>query len=173
MSDLVVFDVVLGEDLDAVGVLYRAGKIDLVDPRAGVLRIQALGVQHAVKIQIVGKEPRAVDLLLRVDPLGIFVHVEGRGGLGELTLFAEVIRREQDRVLDLLVAGTAAEIALDGFLDVSACRVEGFIQQRLCRDDHARDAEAALYRARFSKAVLIDAHLPGVDALDGQHLFAL
>ena len=96
-----------------------------------------------------------------------------RGRLGELALFTKIIRREQDRVLDLFVAGTAAEIALDGFLDVLTRRAEVLIQQRFSRDDHAGDAEAALHRTRFGKAVLIHAHLIGVDALDGQHLFAL
>src|SRR6266550_8605302 len=54
------------------------------------------------------------------------------------------LRRRLDRLDDVVVAGTAAEVALEPHADLLLGRVGVALEQLLGRHDHARRAEPAL-----------------------------
>ena len=69
---------------------------------------------------------------------------------------AQACCRQLDRLDDLDIAGAAAVVVLQPVIDgrlVRCCIVQ---QQRLCRHDHARRAEAALHRADIEERALND-----------------
>ena len=173
MADLVAGHIVLGQDLDAVGMLKRLRYIHTVDARARILRENGLRVDHAVKGQIVCVKTAAVDLLGRVDTLRMLVHVQFFLRSGDLSLLAEEIRRQHDGILYFLITGTAAEIALDRRFHVLSGGVKVHVQQALCGNDHAGDTETALNGSRLREAMLVNPHLLRGDTLNGQDLLAL
>lgn len=167
----VVGYILLGQDSHAVRMSLGLADVDLVDPGTRIFGVDPLGVEHPFQLDVVGIDAGAVYLLFGVDASGPLVHVEGLGGSRDGLALPEELRRHEDGVLDLLVAGTAAQVAPDGLFHVRPGGVQVPVQQALGRDDHARDAEAALYRPGLGETVLIDLHLLRVDALHRQHLF--
>ena len=93
--------------------------------------------------------------------------------LGNGEVFSQHPRREQDRLLNLLVAGAAADIPLDALLDLGEGWIGFNIQERLCADDHPGGAEAALHRPRLGEGVGVDRRLAFAQPLDGGHTLAL
>ena len=172
VTDLVDGNISLGQNLHAVGVSFCLGGVNTGDQSTGMLGVDGLCVQHAVDADIVSEDASAVDLLSGVDTLGVLVHVQGLGSSRNLLLLTEELSSHQDGVFDLLVAGAAAEVALDGFLDFLTGGSQIDVQQALGRDDHAGDAEAALNSASLGEAVLVDLHFLSRNALDGEDLLA-
>ena len=172
VTDLVDGNISLGQNLHAVGVRFCLGGVNTGDQSTGVLGVDGLCVQHTVDADIVSEDAGAVDLLSGVDTLGVLIHVQGLGSSRDLLLLTEELSSHQDGVFDLLVAGAAAEVALDGFLDFLTGGSQIDVQQALGRDDHAGDAEAALNSASLGEAVLVDLHFLSRNALDGEDLLA-
>ena len=79
--------------------------------------------------------------------------------------------RQVDRIDNLLIAGTAAEIATERLAQRRRARVRVFLQQVGDGHDETRRAEAALHRARFEEGLLdrMQALARG-QALDGAHV---
>ena len=79
-----------------------------------------------------------------------------------------------DGIHDLLVARAAAQIAGNRLADFDAVRARIGSQQRLARQDHARDAETALHRAVINKRLLQIAGtaVRAAHAFDRDHLAA-
>ena len=71
-----------------------------------------------------------------------------------LRIFLQFLRRELDRIDDLVVTGAAADITRDRFLDFLRCRRLGPIEQRFHRHYESRRAVAALHRARVDERLL-------------------
>ena len=69
---------------------------------------------------------------------------------------AQACCRQLDRLDDLDIAGAAAVVVLQPFIDLPLGRRGIVQQQRLCRHDHARRAEAALHRADIEERALND-----------------
>ena len=92
-------------------------------------------------------------LPLAGDDLGRVVHLHG----GKRHVLAAQTRRGELHALnDLYIARTAAVVVLQPFVYILFRRGRSFKQQRLCRYDHARRAEAALHRARVEERALDD-----------------
>ena len=172
MPDDIAGNVLFEQDSDAVRMRLGPGYVDTVDPRPRVPRVDALRVDHAVQINIVAENAASVDLGRRVDAPEALIHMQFLRILRDLPLFTEKIRRQKDRVLDLLISGAAAEIPADGLLHVGSRGRQRFVQKALCGNDHAGNAEAALHRSRFREAVLVDPHLLRIDPLHGQDFSA-
>jgi len=72
---------------------------------------------------------------------------------------------------NLLITGTAAEDAGQGVADLGACGMRMFIQQRLCGDEKAWSAIAALSGAEIGECLLKRMELAvGSKAFHGRHL---
>ena len=69
---------------------------------------------------------------------------------------AQACCRQLDRLDDLDIAGAAAVVVLQSFIDLPLGRRGIVQQQRLGRHDHARRAEAALHRADIEERALND-----------------
>ena len=70
-----------------------------------------------------------------------------------LCVLAEQLCRQQNRVDNLLISCTAADIAADRKGSLVAGRIRILVNQPLCTHHHAGDAEAALHGSRFSKGI--------------------
>src|SRR6476661_3541071 len=82
--------------------------------------------------------------------------------------------RVADRRDDVLVAGTAAEVALDGMPDLVVGRIRVVLEQVDRGHDHAGGAEPALEAVLLPERGLHGVQRVAVgEALDGQHLGAI
>ena len=167
VADIIARHIRLGQHPHAVRVGLSVADINVLNAGAGIAGIDAAGIKHSVHRDVVGKNAAAVDLLRRVDTLGMFIHAQCFGGRRNRLFLPEELRRHQNGILNLLVAGAAAEIAPDGLLHIGAGGGKIRVQQAFGGDDHAGNAEAALHRARLGKAMLINAHFRGGNTLDG------
>ena len=142
----------------------RGVLVDRDDAGVGVRRAEHLQVQHPLHRGVEGVAGLAGDD--RLGPAGAPTpHADGRAGLVVLDGAHAV-----DRVLDGVVAGAAAEVALEmprQVLASSAVKVGG-------RHDHAGGAEAALEPLRVEERLLhrVQLAVPG-QSLDGRDLAAL
>ena len=171
VADDIAGHVLFRQDTEAGRMRLRFGDIEPVDPGAGTAGKDQPGMEHPVKIQVVGIDAGAVDLFGGIDAFGPPVKLQGMPLPRDSLLLTEEFRGHQDGLFDFLIARAAAEIAADGLFHVLGCRIRVQIQKAFRRDDHAGDAETALNGAGPGKAVLIDAHFLRRDPLHGHHLF--
>ena len=125
------------------------------DPGPGIGGADGGGVQHAVHVHVVGINARSGDLLLHVHP----GHPGPQGPIGgDLRHLSgpEQLRRQQDGVDDLHIAGTPADVVADGEGRLLPGGVWIPVQKGLGAHHHARDAEAALNRPGLAEGVCIN-----------------
>ena len=158
-------DVLLGRHAEDAGQSLRRRGVDGQHPGAGVLAAYRAAVAHTVHVHVVGVLPIAQHLLLHVQTVDAAAHtpVVGRGG-GDRAL-AEDLRRQQDAVDDLHIAGAAADIVADGERRLLTGGVGVHVQQSLGGDDHAGDAEAALDGSRLAEGEGKDLLFPVAESL--------
>ncbi|MPN59188.1 hypothetical protein SDC9_206908 [bioreactor metagenome] len=151
--------------------LLCAADVDAIDPRARITRAERLGKQHAGQVQVSDELAGAEHFFSGVgaDEAAVDARAIRRGGNGQI--LAEEFSRKQDCFFDFNIARTAADIAANRGLDLLTRGAQGFIQQRLSADDHAWDAEAALYRACLAKTIGIDFFFTRGESLNRQDGF--
>ncbi len=152
----------------------RLGGVDSLqeDPRFRGPEHRA--VEHPGDLHVVDVDRRAEDLLPRVDALDPradaergLVAVRYRGPL------LEDPRRVDDRLLDLHVAGAAAEVRGEPLRQVVVRRFRVGVDDPLGADHHAGHAEPALHRPGVGKGVGVDVLLTVRQSLDGNDLLPL
>ena len=129
-------------------------------------------IDHAVQIDVIGIDAGAGDLFPYVHPGHPRAQRPVPGDLRHLSL-AEQLRRQQDTVDDLHIAGAAADIVADGKGRLLPAGGGIHVQQALSAHDHARDAEAALHRPGHAEGVCIDVPLKVRQALHSDDVLAL
>ena len=142
------------------------------DPGPGIGGADGGGVQHAVHVHVVGINARSGDLLLHVHP----GHPGPQGPVGGNRRHLsgpEQLRRQQNGVDDLHIAGTPADIAADGKGRFLPGGVRIPVQKGLGAHHHARDAEAALNRPGLAEGVCIDPLFKVRQALHGEDALPL
>ena len=146
-------DILSRINADHAGQRLRLLLVDRKDPGAGVFAAHSAAVDHAVDIHVVGVLAVALHLFRNVDTRHTLADLAALlRGVGKLPR-AEDLRRQQNAVNDLDVAGAAADVVADGKRRLLARRLGIGVEQRLGGDDHARDAEAALHGARPAEGI--------------------
>ncbi len=154
----------------------RAG-VDAQDARMRVRAAQHLQVQHVGHPQVGGVLHRAGHLARRVDARRVVT--DEAGGLALLQraggqAAVEHVARQLHRVQDLLVAGAAADVAAQPFLDLVQVGLRASPQRGGGGHHHARDAVAALAGAALVKRALQHRHAGvAVQVVHGLHRGAL
>ena len=145
--------------------------VDGVDDGAGIGRADGGGIDHAVQIDVVGVLAVAQDLFPHVQPVdGLAqrpVGIQGRNLALALELCGQTHGFD-----DLHIAGAAADVVLDGGGALCLGGIVIDIQKRLGAHDHARDAEAALHRARRAEGVGIELLFKVGKPLHGEDVLA-
>ena len=145
--------------------------VDGVDDGAGIGRADGGGIDHAVQIDVVGVLAVAQDLFPHVQPVdGLAqrpVGIQGRDFALALELCGQTHGLD-----DLHIAGAAADVVLDGGGALFLGGIVVDIQKRLGAHDHARDAEAALHRARRAEGVGIELLFKVGKPLHGEDVLA-
>ena len=160
-----------GEDCRDAGERFGFFGMDGQHSGPGIGASDGGAVQHAFHVDIVGIDAGAGDFFRHVhagDPLAQRP-VFGHGG--DLT-GAQKLRRQQDAVNDLHVAGAAADVVADGKGGFFAGGGGVFVQQGLGADDHAGDAESALHGAGFAERICIDVPFKGAETFHGNDRFS-
>ena len=114
-----------------VGVGAGFGGVYPVYQGPGIFGVHGLGIDHALYLQVIGKEAAAVDLLLGIQALGVLVHVQLLRGGGDGLALPEKFRSHKYGFLYLLIAGAAAEVAFYGLLHVFSGGIQIHVQQAL------------------------------------------
>ena len=172
MDNLVAGDIRLCQDFYAVRMCSGTGDINTIDMGAGVTGIDAARIEHSIHNDVICKSTSAVDLLRCVDTLGVLVHVQSLWSRRNLLFLTEELRSHEDSILNFLIASAAAEVAANCLLYVRTRWVQIHIQQAFRRNNHTRDAEAALHSTRLSKAVFVDFHLISRNSFDRENVFS-
>ena len=166
-------DVLRGEDgVDAGHRPGRAG-VDREHPRPGMLGAQGGAHQHSVDLDVVGILAVAQDLFGHIHPVGPLAHAGDRRRLEVPAVLPDQPGGQLDGVDDLLIAGAAADIVADGEGDLVPGGIGIAVDEGLAAQDHAGDAEAALYRAGLAKGIDIDLTLPLTQSFDREDLLSL
>ena len=146
--------------------------VDGQHPGPGMGRPDRRGVDHAVQIDVVGVLAVAQDLFPDVQPVDPLaqgpIRVQGR----DLSLALE-LGGQQHGLDNLHIAGTAADIILDGGGAFGLGGVVVNIQQSLGAHHHARDTEAALHRPRRAVGIGIKLLFKLGKPLHGEDMLAL
>src|SRR5215813_1356285 len=91
-----------------------------------------------------------------------------------INLHLEFLRGEMNRIDDLVVTGTAADVPGDRFFDIFRGRFLGAIEQRFYRHDESRRTVTALHGAGVDKSLLHGMQFVAVgETLDGCNLCAV
>ena len=166
-------DILLGSHAEHAGQRLGRGGINRQHTGTGILAAHRAAVAHAVHIHVVGVLAVALHLLLHVQTVDAAAQFPVIGaGSGDFPL-AEDLRRQQNAVDDLYIAGAAADVVADGKGRLLAGGVGIYIQQALGGDHHAGDAETALNRARLAEGEGKDLLLPVAEALHRDNGLAL
>ncbi len=166
-------DVLLGSHADHAGQCLRLGGINGQNAGAGILAAHRAAVAHAVHIHIVGVLAIALYLLGHIQTVNAAAHLPVIGGcFGKLSL-PEDLRRQQDAVDDLHIAGAAADVVADGEGGLLAGGGGVCVQQSLGGDDHAGDAEAALHGAGLAEGEGVYLLFPVAEPLHSENALAL
>ena len=144
-----------GEYTHHAGQGFRLLGMDGKDPGTGILGTDGAAVDHAVQVNIVGVLACAGDLLLHVHPGHSLAQRPVTGFPGDLAV-PEQLRRQQNGVDDLHIAGAAADVIADGKSSLFPGRIRIHIQQSLGTHHHTGDAEAALDGAGVTERVCIN-----------------
>ena len=139
----------------------------------GILAADSAAVDHAVQVNVIGVFAGTQDLFPGIDTRHGFAHPGAVLFPGNFSAAAENLGRQQNGVNDLFIARAAANVVSDGEGHLLPGRVRVHIQQRLGRDDHAGNAEAALHRAGFGEGPGIDLLFRVAEALHSDNMFPL
>src|ERR1035438_8152446 len=106
-------------------------------------------MQHSHDLHVVDKLAGAEEFFCRVNPGCARAYASGIVGRvrGGTEAVLECGGREVNRLLDLGIAGAAAEVVTNRRLDFRESWRGILVEQRLRADEDARHAEAALHRA--------------------------
>ena len=153
MADFVFAgDVFCRQNGDDAGQLFGSRCVDGQHPGAGVFAAHGGAVAHAVYIEIVGELAVAQDFFLYVQPVDAGAQLPV-GGRGQRNLaLPQDLAGQTDGGDDLHIAGAAAVVIADGKADLLIRGIRALVQQGLAAQNHARDAEAALYGTGFTES---------------------
>ena len=112
--------------------------------------------QHIRQIDVVCVHCGTKRLVDDFDAADAVTDRTGQFGCGDIRVIAEQLRGKQDRVFNLFITRAAADVVLDGFLDVRTRGVRIQVYQAFCADDHAGRAKTALHGARRRKRIGVD-----------------
>ena len=132
---------------------FCGGSIDGEHLCARIRTAHARAKQHAGQMDIVRVLSRSERFIDDFDSTNAIANRSGKFGFRHFGVFTKEFCAEQDRVFDLFISGTAANVVFDGFFHIRMCWLRILINESLRADDHARRAKAALNRARGSKRI--------------------
>ena len=158
-------NILLRGHADHAGQRLGFAGVDGENAGAGILAADRAAIAHTVHIDIIRVLAIALHLLGHVQSVDAAAHLPVFGGWGGQLALAEYLSRQQDAVDDLHVAGAAADIVADGEGGLLAGGIGVHVQQPLGGDDHAGDAEAALYRAGLAEGEGVDLLFPVAEPL--------
>ena len=162
-----------GDNLHHAGHLQGLADVDTFNNGTGVVGAHCAAVDHALHADVIGVLGGADGLGRRVHTGQILADLAGEGLMGRLGALTEHLGGQQNRVLNLLVAGAAADIVAQGELDLIPGGIGVGVDEALGAHDHAGGAEAALHRAAVGEGVGVHILLPVGEALAGDHPLAL
>ena len=158
-------NVLLGQHSHHTLQRFRLGGVNGQHTGTGVLRADGNTIAHAIHIHIIGILTVAQHLLLHIETVDTAAHLPVVLGSHRQLALAENFTCQQNGINDLHIAGAAADIVADSKGCLFAGGVIVHIQQRLGRDHHTGDAEAALDSARLAESEGVDLLLPIAQAL--------
>ena len=157
MTDLVVAGHIRScEDTDDSRNGLRLFGVDAQNLRSRILRADRAAVQHPRNVHIVRIQTGSENLFRSINTLDAVADIMNTVFRQIHRAVSEHFRRQHDPVDDLLIAGAAADIRADRRRAVETRRIRILVDKPLCRDNHARDAEAALNRAGSPERVGIN-----------------
>ena len=124
-------------------------------------------------MDVVGVLGHAQSLGRSVHPGQVLPHPAGEVLVGDGLPLPEDPGGQEHGVLDLLVAGAAADIVAQGEADLLPAGVRAGVDQALGAHDHTGGAEAALDRAAVGEGIGVHVLLPLGEALAGDDAPAL
>ncbi len=151
--------------------LFSFAAVNGKHPRPRMGRTYRFGMQKPVYAQVIGIEPFAKGLDFCIDALVAGIEPGLFAVIGNSEVLPKIGGGHQDGLLNFLIAGTPADIALYCFFYIFQAGVGIFIQQAFCADDHTRGAIAALNSSCFCKAIGIHLLLTFAQPLDGGYRF--
>ena len=174
-ADIVGREVLADKDGHDSRCCLRPGGVDLLQAGMRVGRPEDMGVELARAVDVVDIGPATgeeAEILLALDGRTDAI---GHDSLPGSCLLAHCGSAGLDRLDDVVIAGAAAEIALEIFSDLLLARAGVGLHQVERRHHHPRRAETALQAVVFAEGVLhrVQGAVGLGDALDGQHLGAL
>lgn len=77
VPDFIAGDILLCQHLHAVGMGLRAADVNALNAGPGIPGVNASGVEHPFRRNVIDKNAAAVDLFRRVNAFGALVHMQG------------------------------------------------------------------------------------------------
>ena len=167
-------DVVRREHRDDAGKSLRLARVDALDERARCRRAKRRSVEHAGHDHVLHVFAGADRLLAGVDARHVLSDPKDAVLVRRwIRPFAQHLRRQFDRQLDLLVTRAATDVAANGALDLRARGRRIDVEQPFGAHHHTWDAETALHGPRLRKGPAVDVLFPFGKALQRDELFPL